>query len=67
MKKLPPKKAKAGMEDAAIARFYDNQTDPEVTAEIEAALNNPHTVMVPFPHPLLSDVLKLIEKKKKTA
>jgi hypothetical protein len=55
------------MDDAAIAEFYDSQSDQDVFAEIEAAMNDPRTVMVPVPRGLLSDVLKLIEKKKKSA
>jgi len=67
MKKTTRKKKSPKMDDAAIAKFYDNQSDPEVVAEIEAALDGPHNVMVSVPRSLLSDVLKLIEKKKKSA
>ena len=52
---------------AAIIDFYENQTDEEVAAEIEAAMNDPGTVMVQVPRDLLPDVLKLIDKRKKTA
>ena len=59
--------SKMEMDDAAVAKFYDNQSDAEVVAEIEAAMNDPQTVMVPIPRALLQDVLKLIDKKKKSA
>ena len=67
MKRDTKKKISAKMQDAAIARFYDNQTDPEVVAEIEAAMNGPQHVMVSVPRSMLGDVLKLIDKKKKSA
>jgi hypothetical protein len=61
------KKTPAKMDDAAIAEFYDNQSDADVVAEIESAINDPQTVMVQIPRSLLPDVLKLIDKKKKSA
>jgi 5,10-methenyltetrahydromethanopterin hydrogenase len=52
---------------AAIAKFYDEQNDDEMVEEIEAAASDSDTVMVQVPRKLLPEVLKLIEKRKKTA
>jgi hypothetical protein len=52
---------------AAIAKFYDEQSDEEVAAEIDAAADDPETVMVQVPRDLLPAVLKLIDKRKKSA
>jgi hypothetical protein len=51
----------------AIADYYDKQSDTEIVAEIEAAFNDPHMVMVQVARWLLPDILKLINKKKKSA
>jgi hypothetical protein len=70
MKKKDPNKYPPGWDDAkaaAIAKYYDEQTDEDVFAEIETAMKDPQTVMVQVPRDLLPKVLKLIEKKKKTA
>jgi 5-formyltetrahydrofolate cyclo-ligase len=67
MKKKANKKIEAANDDRAIAEYYDNQKDEDITAEVEAALNSPHTVMVPVPRSLVPQVLKLIGKKKKSA
>jgi hypothetical protein len=53
--------------DAAIAKFYDDQSDEDVVAEIEAASANKKTVLVEVPRKLLPQVLKLIDKRKKSA
>ena len=50
-----------------IAKFYDSQSDAEVTAEIEAAIADEETVMVQVPRELLPDILKLIGKRRKSA
>jgi hypothetical protein len=52
---------------ASIAKFYDEQSEDEMVAEIEAAAKNPDTVMVQIPRKRLPQVLKLIDKRKKTA
>ena len=52
---------------AAIAKYYDEQSEDEMALEIEAAAKDPHTVMVQIPRELLPAVLKLIDKRKKTA
>jgi hypothetical protein len=52
---------------AAIAKFYDEQNDDEIVAEIEAAANDKHTVMVQVPRRLLPAILKLVDKRKKSA
>ena len=67
MKKLQKKRSKAKAHDAAVAKFYDNQSDEEMLAELEAAVAGPNTVLVPVPRSILSDVLKYIDKKKKSA
>jgi hypothetical protein len=48
----------------AIADYYDKQNAQEFVAEFEAAFDDPRTVMVPVPHSLGSDVLRLIDRKK---
>jgi hypothetical protein len=52
---------------AAIAKFYDEQREADMVEEIEAAASDPDTVMVQIPRELLPAILKLIEKRKKTA
>jgi len=52
---------------AAIAKFYDKQSDDDIVAEINAAARNPKTVMVQVPRELLPAILKLVDKRKKTA
>jgi hypothetical protein len=52
---------------AAIARFYDEQHDEEIVAEIEAAANDKETVLVQVPRGLLPRILKLVEARRKSA
>jgi hypothetical protein len=52
---------------AAIAKFYDDQSDKDIALEIDAAAADPDTVMVQVPRELLPAVLKLIDKRKKSA
>jgi hypothetical protein len=50
-----------------IARYYDEQNDDEIVAEIEAAYQSPDSVMIQIPRKLLPAVRKLIERQKMTA
>jgi hypothetical protein len=52
---------------ASIAKFYDDQSDDEIVAEIQSAAKDPNTVMVQVPRELLPAILKLIDKRKKSA
>ncbi|MBA4180028.1 MAG: hypothetical protein C0506_05510 [Anaerolinea sp.] len=40
--------------------FYENQTDDEAVAELEAAWNDPHSAFVQVPHELLPAVRALL-------
>jgi len=64
MRRATKRRSSVRRDDAAIAKFYDNQDDPKVVAEIEAVFDDRQTVMVPVPRSMLADVLKLIDKKK---
>ena len=50
-----------------IIDFYDHQHEDDIVAEIEAAAKNTKTVMVQVPRKLLPDILKLMDKRKKSA
>jgi hypothetical protein len=52
---------------ASIIKFYDEQNDDDVVAEIEAASKKKDTVMVQVPRQLLPAILKLVDKRKKSA
>ncbi|MGA2442723.1 MAG: hypothetical protein ABSH08_17350 [Tepidisphaeraceae bacterium] len=52
---------------AAIAKFYDEQRDVDIFSEIEAAANNKRTVMIQVPRHLLPEILRLINKRRKSA
>jgi len=52
---------------AAIAKFYDEQSDDDIVAEIEAAANNKRTVMIQVPRRLLPEILRLVDKRRKSA
>jgi hypothetical protein len=45
----------------AVARYYENQTDEEAIAELEAALDE--TVLMPVPIKLVPAVQKLLSKR----
>ena len=47
-----------------LAEYYDNQTDEEAVAEIEAALNDENQTMMMVPTDLVPAVVKLINKKR---
>ena len=44
-----------------VARYYDNQSDDEAIAELEAALDE--TVLMPVPIKLVPEVQKLLAKR----
>lgn len=46
-----------------LAEHYDNQTDDEAVAEIEAALTAENQTMMSVPTELVPEILKLINKK----
>jgi hypothetical protein len=52
---------------ASIIKFYDAQNDDDVVAEIEAASKSKETVMVQVPRGLLPEILKLVDRRKKSA
>ena len=47
-----------------LAEYYDNQTDEEAVAEIEAALNDENQTMMMVPTDLVPAVVKLINTKR---
>ena len=60
--KYPP-----GWDEARVrklAEHYDNQTDDEAVAEIEAALNDENQTLMMVPTELVPEIVKLINKKR---
>lgn len=56
-----------GWNDARVrklAEHYDNQTDDEAVAEIEAALNDENQTLMTVPTELVPEIVKLINKKR---
>ena len=47
-----------------LAEFYDNQTEDEQAAEIEAAWNADNVTMVAVPTDLVPEVLRLLARKR---
>ena len=47
-----------------LAEHYDNQTEDEAVAEIEAALNDENQTMMMVPTELVPEIVKLINKKR---
>jgi hypothetical protein len=47
-----------------LAEHYDNQTDDEAVAEIEAALNDENQTMMMVPTELVPEIVKPINKKR---
>ena len=47
-----------------LAEHYDNQTDAEAVAEIEAALKDENQTLMMVPTELVPEVVKLIRKKR---
>ena len=70
MSKKKKQKYPAGWDEERVrklAEHYDNQTEDEQAAEIEAALTEEnHTVMV-VPTELVPEIIKLINKKRQPA
>jgi hypothetical protein len=69
MNKIKTKKQKypPGWDEARVrklAEYYDNQTDEEAVAEIEAALNDENQTMMMVPTELVPAIIKLINKKR---
>lgn len=50
-----------------VAEHYDNQTDEEAVAEIEAALADENQTMMSVPTNLVPEIVKLINKKRPRA
>jgi hypothetical protein len=49
---------------AAMAEYYDNQSDEEAIAEAEAAYRDVKLTMMPVPVELVPEVHKLIERRR---
>lgn len=47
-----------------LAEHYDNQTDDEAVAEVEAAMNDENQTLMMVPTELVPEVVKLINKKR---
>jgi hypothetical protein len=47
-----------------LAKYYDNQTEDEQVAEIEAAWNADNVTMVAVPTPLVPEVLQLLARRR---
>ena len=47
-----------------LAEYYDNQTEDEQVAEIEAAWNADNVTMVAVPTELVPEVLRLLARKR---
>jgi hypothetical protein len=48
-----------------VAEHYDNQSDEEAAAEIEAALADDNQTMVSVPTALVAEVVAFINRKRK--
>ena len=69
MNKIRKKKQKypPGWDDARVrklAEHYDNQTEDEQAAEIEAALNDENQTLMTVPTELVPEIVKLISRKR---
>jgi hypothetical protein len=69
MNKAKQKKQKypPGWDEARVrklAEYYDNQTDEDAVAEIEAALHDENQTMMMVPTELVPEIVKLINKKR---
>jgi hypothetical protein len=47
-----------------LAEHYDNQTDEEQAAEIDAALNEENQTVMVVPTELVPEIVKLINKRR---
>lgn len=47
----------------ALAEYYENQSDEEAIAELDAAFDNQHTAMIQVPIELVPKVQKLLAKR----
>jgi hypothetical protein len=60
--KYPP-----GWDEARVrklAEHYDNQTEDEAVAEVEAALNDENQTLMMVPAELVPEIVKLINKRR---
>ena len=67
MSKKVKQKYPPGWDEARVRRVaehYDNQTDEEAVAEIEAALADENQTMLSVPTELIPEIMKLINKKR---
>ena len=67
MKKKLKQKYPVGWDEERVrklAEHYDNQTDDEAVAEIEAALNDENQTLMMVPTELVPEIVKLINKKR---
>ena len=47
----------------ALVEYYDNQSDDEAIAELDAAFDDPQTAMIQVPLKLVPQVQKLLAKR----
>jgi len=47
----------------AVAKYYENQSDEEAMAELEAAFDNEESAMMQVPLKLVPEVRKLLAKR----
>ena len=67
MKKKVKQEYPAGWDEDRVrklAEHYDNQTDDEAAAEIEAALNDKNETLMMVPTELVPEIVKIINKKR---
>lgn len=67
MKKTKKQELPAGWSQRRIrklAEYYDNQTEDEQVAEIEAAWDAENVTMVAVPTPLVPEVLQLLARRR---
>jgi 5-formyltetrahydrofolate cyclo-ligase len=66
MKKTKKQELPSGWTEKRIrqlAEYYDNQTEEEQAAEIEAAWRSDNVTMMPVPTERVSEVLRLLARK----
>lgn len=67
MIKKKKQKYPVGWDEARVrklAEHYDNQSEDEQAAEIEAALNDQNQTLMMVPTELVPEIVKLINKKR---
>jgi hypothetical protein len=70
MNKIKKQKYPVGWDEERVrklAEHYDNQTEDEQAAEIEAALTEKNQTVMVVPTELVPEIIKLINKKRRPA